>query len=359
MKKQGIEQGKKGDELTTDSRPMIYAAFHDDRHTVQELLKHGCDAQVLDHLILSEFCGMLQHRQMLKQTKALEPPQSWLVEQVRKHLASHKNEWIALNAQEQRSICLDQWKSLPPTDQQQICSEAIARVSWACMPFLQGYTYKVLGMSVKGDEGINMSNGTLFRQSTVRHCAKQTAASPKSSDFELETDMGIEMDLVPCEPISYEKPLVGRVVSPVDAERFAASLIVQSDETSETVIPEDVRWDLDVWVLVEIKGSPGSSEEVQILLQQQRTDEITRCLVLDQPGRWLLSNMSPASLSRTCDAFRPWLPASVLDGTATESWFERYDPTCTHSVSSQGILPLLVVYGSILSKSLVFTVAEL
>ena len=91
--------------------------------------------------------------------------------------------------------------------------------------------------------------------------------------------------------------------------------------------------------LREVSGkSPGS--EVKILLQQQRTDEITRCLVIDQPGRWLLSNMTPASLSRTCEAFQPWLPPSVLDGTATANWFDMYDASATHSWLSSELHPL-------------------
>ena len=39
---------------------MIYSAFWDDAHTVKELLKYGCDVQCLDHLIFSEYLGMLK-----------------------------------------------------------------------------------------------------------------------------------------------------------------------------------------------------------------------------------------------------------------------------------------------------------
>ena len=41
-------------------RTVIYSAFWDDAHTVKELLKYGCDVQCLDHLIFSEYLGMLR-----------------------------------------------------------------------------------------------------------------------------------------------------------------------------------------------------------------------------------------------------------------------------------------------------------
>ena len=96
LTEQGLEVNKQSaDELTLDSRPMVYAAFWDDAGIVRELLRHGSDVHQLDHLILCEYCLMLEQRHTLS-AKQLEPPRPWLEAEVRGQVAAHRNEWFRL-----------------------------------------------------------------------------------------------------------------------------------------------------------------------------------------------------------------------------------------------------------------------
>jgi hypothetical protein len=351
MKKQGIQQGAAGNELTSDARPMVYAAFHDDFNTVSELLKHGTDVRCLDHLILAELCAMLKHRQILKSTH-LEPPLSWLQEEVSRHLSLHRNEWMALSPDEQQQICKAQWATRSLQEQQKICSEDVALVSWGDLPYLRGYEYKVLGSMAVTDPdssgsgsnahvGARPPNGALFRQAAARHTSQL-----------LEGDAGIEIDLISCEVPSGRaeaEKLTGRVVSVADAQQFAADLVdafATKDRDEEVVSLEDIRWDYGgVWVIVETNSEQSP---MRVLLQQHTQDEITRCLVLNHPSRWLLSKMTPGSISRATEAFRPWLPAAIwADGGGVDKWFEMHDSSCEHSWLSSQLHPLHRLYWAI------------
>lgn len=355
MKKQGIEQGRWGDELTSDARPMVYAAFHNDVHTVQELLRYGTHVRCIDHLILTEFCAMLSNRHILKSTH-LDPPLPWMQGEVTRHMSLHRNEWMALSPEEQQQVCLSQWAALPLQEQQKICCDDVSAVRWKDLPYLGGYKYKVLCSKIKEDSGETGSSsaptvgapvgtppatGALFRQLKVRHVSRQGDGA------------GIEIDLV----ISEQAPnnsstdvsaqtLVGRVVSAAEAQRFAVDAVSSSEQnatetacTEEAALVADVRWEFGgVWVIATVVTS--DQQFVRMLLQQQITDEITRCLILDSPGRWLLSKSTPGSIGRAVAAFRPWLPAEMIDGRVDKSWHSIHDSNCAHSCLSSELHPL-------------------
>eukprot|EP01043_Picozoa_sp_COSAG02_P019955 COSAG02_NODE_973_length_15536_cov_5.108635_4_plen_1513_part_00 len=360
MKKQGIEQGMGGDELTSDARPMVYAAFHNDHRTVQELLRHGTDVRCLDHLILTEFCALLNNRKILKSAH-LSPPRSWLKEEVNRHLSVHKNEWISLSPEEQEQICLAQWATRSLQDQQKICCEDASKITWQDLPYLRGYQYKVLGsMEVIDDSehqdspaitthdisiGTQPAIGTLFRQRKARHIGlKQDGA-------------GIEIDLVSCSDeahlehgtnahIAAAHTLVGRVITAGEASDLM-SLVQQKRQSEPDASIDRVRSaSQGIWVVATV--TLAEKKRARVLLQQQDADEIARCLVLQHPSRWLLSKSTPGSIARALAAFRPWLPTAIwADGRIQKSWHSIHDSSCQYSWLSSQLHPLHRLYWAI------------
>ena len=99
---------------------------------------------------------------------------------------------------------------------------------------------------------------------------------------------------------------------------FSAEELIEKVADDSDLDIDMVRWDMHVWVL--LPQEDGSN----LLLQQLMSDEVTRCLELDQSGRWM--DESSETLKAIQRAFQPWLPFG-WDEVGAHFW-QCWDENC-------------------------------
>lgn len=337
LRVQGIQVGLH-DDLTQDTRPLVFAAFLAQDQTVKDLLNAGCDIQALDHLILAEFCSMAQARKV-KHSTSFESPQSWKVEQVKKHLhAVHRAEWLELEPHEQIALLKHEWDDLPLVERQSAAIDDIQTISWSKMQYLPGWMYRVIGRykleandsigAVKAS-AVTFSQGAVFRHVGIaRHKGARAAGGPVFDVVHVHNAVGRFTCTDSHEHVN--KRHVAQVIPAAEAKQIVSSIY---DKSSDEVSPDDEE---SIWAYIE------DDQGVRHLLQQRIADETTRCLELDAPSRWTTGKLNEVMQKAADSALEPWIPAGAFEIGA--KWWHHWDDRCEYSWLSSPLHPLMRLY---------------
>lgn len=331
-------------ELTVDGRQLIYAAFYDNAKIVREMLQSGFDVSQLDHLIALEI------RQEMCTQK--------LLERRRNDVSWYSSPMPNWTNRRQRQGCNqeeinEEWRELSHEEQVAITIEELRTVTWDKLPFVNGWTYRVIVQADK-ETKVKVAAGTLFRQINARKVKPSPFLDEDGNavaGLVANQRVGIhvkEIELV-CmdrrvghvedDELVRLKPLWGEILTEKDATPY----IVKHGRNDYTDLNSDSIRTMARMVGVAnataVKLQDASEVYVKVdhpdlgwlILRREPTDEIVGCL--DLGGK---SDRSSEGMQRTyrkkfigslmynraAKAFAPWLEEAVAEYDLMEQPFD-------------------------------------
>jgi hypothetical protein len=166
----GLDMKSVDQELCADGRLLIFAAFHDFSHIVNELVDAGSDLAVLDHLIDLELRQDMQTHDLPKQLT--EPPAEWLADNTKQNTQA---KWDQLSAEERHTVTVAD----------------LRRVNWKRLPYVKGWTYRLVSQEL-GEGTTKCEEGAVFIQLGCRRSprpgAKKSAAGLRCARSQSKLD---------------------------------------------------------------------------------------------------------------------------------------------------------------------------
>ena len=208
--------------------------------------------------------------------------------------------------------------------------------------FVSSGTYRVEGTKYIDDASLtplssrhahnsqHFAIGALFREHSARHARSKSGAAEIRITLVAVDD---EADRVKRKSSEIE----GRMISRDElAQRFPE--IARRGETAKR--------DDTIWLLV-------SHGDINVVLAQQTTDDVTRCLTLDDASKWSRYYQTTEVTNLTKKAFKDWLPASAQEGPWSETdepWWWLMDTDVQHSWLSSHLHPLHRLFWAITTR---------
>jgi hypothetical protein len=159
---------------------LVYTACLDKKDECQTLLECGFDVQEIDQLIYLELhqFAAIQAVQRHKQTRA--PPPEWIRAEMRRAkrrslLMAERTQptWESMRRSEQLQIIEQRWNRLSQDDRDKITVSSLKRISWAQLPLLHGWIFRVVlhvpasGVDSTYDIGLGRYLGRKFMEAGV------------------------------------------------------------------------------------------------------------------------------------------------------------------------------------------------
>jgi hypothetical protein len=347
MRPQGVRMLPYTRELCRDARPLVYAAFFDRAEVFAELCESGWEVRHIDALIFLELHQLGQYFAVLRRTAAdvhkqpLEAPYQWIRSALRRKqkalpphcarcLRSGRNErpssvpavvgtdvycarcWTAQPISARLADAQAEWGQLSLPDQQAAVISEVQTVQWRKMPFLPGWSYKVV-LRLDSDRSSTLLGSVFFIVDTYKRteddaiCAKLQGAEPG------EQYVGIVISS------QQARELVGVSL----ARRKTAGLAGLGSSINST----------SAWLTVRV---PSLGQK--LLLQQVLIDDTVSCLPLnDEPGRMCVHSTTHAIAVEErhllwralCKSFHPWVTLAAEDVVPGVPWWHSRDSAST------------------------------
>ena len=352
MKRQGTQRLRQGEEMTTDSRLLVFAAFHDQADLCRGLADWGFDIEQIDNLILLELHQMAQ-MQVLKAVKAtrkymytsdaravcdarnasdralaitesLDPPLAWLRNTRRFKSYPNKvqqDEWLALSSHDQVNVLKKDWDLISNQKQREIVSDEIRRIGWDKMPWVPGWTFRAvhfLGLTEQG-YGDKARDARMGQDFTLASVARQA-------------NRAISVDLAARDG----SIMTGSVVSAAEAERLVLEFVAGNDEQSDNEWQDVFLLGSGQWVALFDPtlpmNDPAWGTRPNVLLQQHMFDEVVAGLSISECGHWVDTafskqrDMSKELTKNAFNSFREWIDRDEV--SLQEPWWGK--PSTKH-----------------------------
>jgi hypothetical protein len=300
LQSQGLNVStNKAEELSVDTRPLVFAAYHDRAEVVRELVSYGFGVEQLDQLIFLELYQLGCQQKLLHRREELPIPSGWKDLQKRKLAANMLDsndfiQWHAMSKANQEQQINKQWVAMSYEQQMKITMADVMSLTWTKLPFVTGWSYRATGQIHEIPEisdPVPSGQGGLHR-----------------TDFDIaKGDMfrqiSVDRDPTTCELVvtlvtigkKITKEFKARVISSEDAKQA-----MRQAPQSIRDVPAD-RWHMHTWLMLQ---QPGIGS---ILLMQEVNDEITRSLELKERGRFERIALTDTQFKSTCRSFHPWL----------------------------------------------------
>jgi hypothetical protein len=320
LRQQGLETNQdKSKELSSDARPLIYAAFYDQDVVVRELIGAGFALQQLDQLILLEL-HQLGEQQTLKHGGPLEPPRRWVEERLKRQTKPNEphpgrswesRSWENELIQQQDELIQQEWTDMTQAQRLGVVKDDVRNVTWSKLPYLNGWSYRATGhIDLRADqqdshEHSEIAAGDLFQQI---HVSRRTSGV-------------VEVTLA---AVGKTKPIT-YVATQISGEEA----LELSRKMPQLARDDPKFWYKYTWLLL---GEPGGGH---VLLQQEQYDEVIQSLDLDERSRWDRQKLSDDLFRSTCTAFSSWVP--IHAAKVGESWWDVEDLKVSTAGSSQPV----------------------
>ena len=325
LERQGLTMLPHAEELTEDSRVVLFSAFKDQVDVYLRLQEYGFDAEAnLDNLILLELHQLAQLQLLQKKKEqgalsrfqnragGLEPPLAWIKQQrwfPTKEVIrdpQERKDFVDWPMEKQIGRLKELWKLLPFDQQIKIVTEEIERVGWDKLPWVCGWKYKAVVMV--GDDPPCPNNqheqyklGKIFEQVTVERTGAgvdgETVITLAGTDASDKTEYR------------------GRVIDALQAQQLVAAQVAHQSVSGDGWKDPFLLGDC-TWVLLDV---PNTS--YQVLLQQLTFDSVVSSLELNERGRWCANEktISARLMQDIKRAFRPWL--ELDDVNLVDPWW--------------------------------------
>ena len=342
LKHQGLmkKSAAHADELSSDSRPLLYAAYHDQADVVRELLDAGFGPDQIDHIILLEVTQMVEQH-ALRKGAPLDPPRFWIESRGGKTIESRGGNFKrsdsaldldALTVAQQTTKLTQEWLDLTPDTRLKLISDESRRVTWRKLPWITGWTYRVTGRILVSQDGDAMDDGK----------ADELVPGDTLKQIGVRRDPAAQTIFVTLVADNDSKNIYEAEVISAERARKETQLNPQAARDS---LPQ---WTKYTWLLINTHATG------RIMLQQERYDEISRSLELDEQGKWERMRMTDELYKSTMEAFSPWIDLASIN--VGDMWWDDNKWQIGHQIydvldtQRGGLDPLLRLYWAVVTK---------